>query len=452
MAGDISFSGLSSGIDTASIIQQLLQVERQPITLLEGKRSDLQAQRTKLQELANGIKRFETAAEALSTYGELALFTGESSNDDVVRIAVDGDAPAGNYQIEVTSLAQADRNYSTAFGAGALGLIDGDTLDITIDGETTTVTFEADDTLEDVADRINGAGAGAWATVVGDGAGGGQLLIASDETGALQHITFAGTAAPLLDMTNTQLATDAVAVIDGTVTVNSATNRLDDVLEGAVLNLTGLGVAEVNIEADTDALKERIEDFVDEYNEVITAVNREFAWTGEARTHANLSGDATLRTIQQMLQRAVTTPVDGLAGEYTSLADLGITTDRNSGTLKIDESKLDAAMEADPATVKDIFALNADTGTEGVAYGLVTPAPGDELSLIESIIDSNVGSLSIRLDGIDERTESIDESIERMEARLVTFETRLRNQFMAMEQMISALQSQSGFLSGLGGS
>lgn len=182
----------------------------------------------------------------------------------------------------------------------------------------------------------------------------------------------------------------------------------------------------------------------------MTAVNREFAWTGEARTHANLSGDSTLRTIQSMLQVAMTTPVDGLVGEYTSLADIGITTDRNTGTLKIDESKLDTALEADPATVKDIFARNDDTGTEGVAYRMVTPADGAELSLIESIIDNNVGSLSIRLDGIDERTESIDESIERMEARLVTFEERLRNQFMAMEQMISALQSQSGFLSGLG--
>ena len=107
-------------------------------------------------------------------------------------------------------------------------------------------------------------------------------------------------------------------------------------------------------------------------------------------------------------------------------------------------------MAEDPGAVKDVFARNPDTMTQGVAYRLVTAADGDELSLIESIIDTNVGSLSIRLDGIDQRTESIDESIERMEARLVKFENRLRLEFMAMEQMISQLQSQSGFLSGLG--
>ena len=59
----------------------------------------------------------------------------------------------------------------------------------------------------------------------------------------------------------------------------------------------------------------------------------------------------------------------------------------------------------------------------------------------------DVGSLSIRIEGIDERTAFIDEGIERMEARLVSFEERLRNQFTAMEQMISGLQSQASFLS-----
>lgn len=450
MAGDVSFSGLSSGIDTGAIIQQLLQLERQPIKLLEDKRSDLQLQRKKLQDLASAVKRFEAAAEALSTHGELALFTGDSNNKGVVGIAIGGDAPAGTYQIEVVSLAQADRNYSAAFATGAIGLVDGDTLDLTIDGELTTVTFDASDTLEAVASKINASGANAWATVVGDGAGGGRLLIASEETGVAQHVTFGGTAAPLLAMANTQLASDASVVIDETVAVTSTSNRLEDVLEGTTMTLTGIGTAEVTIEADTDALKGRIKEFVEVYNEVIKTVNREFAWTGETRTQGNLSGDSTLRTIQQTLQRAVTSTVEGLSGEYTSLAALGITTNRNDGTLTIDDVKLDAALAEDPGAVKDVFARNPDTMTQGVAYRLVTAADGDELSLIESIIDTNVGSLSIRLDGIDQRTESIDESIERMEARLVKFENRLRLEFMAMEQMISQLQSQSGFLSGLG--
>jgi flagellar hook-associated protein 2 len=450
MAGDITFSGLASGIDTSSIIQQLVQVERQPIRMLEAKKTDLQHQRTKLQDLASAIQRLQTAAEGLSTYDELSLFRGVSSDEDVVQIAVDGDAPEGAFKIDVLSLAQVDRNYSAAFGAGAIGLVDGDTLDLTIDGVLTTVEFEAGDTLEDVASRINGSGANAWATVVGDGAGGGRLLIASEETGASQHITFGGTAAPLLVMSNVQLASDASVEIDDTVTVTSSTNLIEGVIAGATLTLTGTGTANVTIEADTAALKERIETFVEAYNDIMSAVSSEFEWTGEARTEANLSGDITLRNIQQSLQRAVVAEVEGLPGRYTCLSALGITTNREDGTLTIDATELDAALAADPGAVKDLFARNPDTLTEGIAYQLVTPPGVDELSLIESIIDSDVGSLSVRLDGIDQRTERIDEDIERMETRLAAFEERLRLKFMAMEQMISSLQSQSGYLSSLG--
>ncbi len=450
MAGEISFGGLSSGLDTNAIIQQLMRLERQPLVALERRRSDLEAQRTKLQDLASAVRGLETAAEALSTYDELALFEATSSDESVATAAIGGDAPAGTYQVEVTALAQIDRNYSAALGGGALGLADGDTLELTIDGEVTSVAFEAGDTLDDVASRINASGAAAWATVVGDGEGGGRLLVASEETGAAQHISFAGAAAELLDLSNVQLASDASAVIDGTVAVTSASNTLEGVIEGTSLSLAGPGTTEVTIEADTGALRGRIDDFVAAYNEVMTAIHQELRWTGEARTEANLSGDSTLRSIQSTLQRAVTSTVEGLAGEHTSLASVGITTDRDDGTLSVDEAALDAALSADPDAVKDLLARNPDTGTEGVASALVTAAEGAELSPIEGIIDAGVGSLSIRLDGIDQRTEAIDESLERAEARLVAHEERLRRQFLVMEQMISELQSQSGFLAGLG--
>ena len=92
MAGDVSFSGLSSGIDTASIVRQLVAVERQPITNLETKKSDLAQQRAKLQDLSTKISTLESAAEALSNLGDLDFFKGAAEDEDILSVAMDGEA------------------------------------------------------------------------------------------------------------------------------------------------------------------------------------------------------------------------------------------------------------------------------------------------------------------------------------------------------------------------
>ncbi len=449
MAGDVSFSGLSSGIDTGAIVAQLVALERRPINLLESKKSDLTAQRGKLQDLTSKITALETAAEELSKMSDLAFYSSSSSDEDVLNATMTGDARPGNYDIEVTSLAEVDRNYSTDFGSDAIGFADGDELEITIDGVTSTITFEAGDTLEDVVNRINGSDAAAWATVIGDGDGGGRLLIASEETGVSQHVTFGGSAVATLSMTNNQLASDATVVIDGLVTATSSSNHFEEVLEGLTLDITTLGTSTLTVSADSDGFKEKVTAFVNAYNDVAKAVNNEFAWTGDARTGSNLSGDSTLRSIQTTLRSAVSTVVDGVDTSCNMLAHIGISTNRD-GELEIDETELDAALVNDLQAVKDLFAQNTDTGTTGLAYQMVNPMGDATLSLLDSIIDSHVGSLAVRIEGIDSRTEDIDVSVERMEMRLESYEQRLRNQFMQMEQMISTLNSQSGFLAGLG--
>jgi flagellar hook-associated protein 2 len=448
MAGEINFSGLASGLDTSSIIEKLMTVERQPVTLLENKQSNLASQRTKLLKISGYIQTFKTAASDLSKMEDLDFFSTSSNDESVLGVSTSGRPPIGTYSVEVTSVAQADRNYSAAFGADAIGLQEGDTLDITIDGVTSTVTFEADDTLADVAQKINDAGADAWATVVGDGEGGGRLLVASSETGAAQHITFGGTASTLLAMSNVQLAVDTEVVIDDTVVATSSTRSVEGVLDGLTFEAREIGTTEITVESDDAAIKDKVQTFVNSYNNVMASVAKEFAWTGESRTAANLSGDSTLRSIQRMMSSTLSSVVTGLTGKHTTLSSIGITSLRD-GTLEVDEEKLDAALTSDIDGVKSLFASNADEGTFGIAYRFVNAMDGADRSVIDSIIDDDVGSLSIRIEGIDERTESISESIERMETRLTAYEGLLKKQFTAMEQMISSLQSQSSYISNL---
>ena len=66
MPSPITFGGLASGIDTNSIIDKLVQVERQPITTLQQERTDQQTRKAlvtgltgKLTALADTLKPLE---------------------------------------------------------------------------------------------------------------------------------------------------------------------------------------------------------------------------------------------------------------------------------------------------------------------------------------------------------------------------------------------------------
>ena len=80
MAG-ISFSGVASGLDTGSIVQQLVALRRQPILRYEDKKNDLQRSISALSDLRSAVDKLRKAAEGLDTESE---FTSRAA-----RVAVD---------------------------------------------------------------------------------------------------------------------------------------------------------------------------------------------------------------------------------------------------------------------------------------------------------------------------------------------------------------------------
>jgi len=436
----VSFSGLSTGIDTNALVSSLVGAARQPAYRLESQQASLQAQSKRLGEIRTKLLSLQDAAKALDLRTEVLTLSATSADSAVVTAMAGANARAATHAVRVTSLANAEVTLSDTFAArDQAGLFGTGTLSIAV-GATAPVdvTVEAGDTLDSVAAKINASTAAVTADVVYTGSG--YLLhIAGEATGATNAITFTetGTLGLNTDVAENQLqaATDAAFTFGG-IAMTRTSNVVTDVVPGLSLTLTGISGASatsVTVARDPATLQAKVETFVKTYNEVMTALNAEFAWTGTRKGAGSLSGDATLRSLQGRLRTLVGQRIAGITEPYDTLAGVGISQGRD-GSLTLDAAKLTAALSASPDAVVSLLTDNTTGGTDGVMAQL--SAAADEFAL------SSSGALSVRIDGIADRVKDLGDQITRMEARLDTYEETLRKQFSALEELVSGLQSQ----------
>ncbi|MEE9384450.1 MAG: flagellar filament capping protein FliD [Nannocystaceae bacterium] len=438
----IQFSGLASGLNTTEIINAIMGVERIPVLRIQENNRDLNSQLGIIGKLTSALTDLSGKAEALGTLGDFLSYTGSVSDDSVARATADGDAVPGSYNLEVTTLAAAQRTYSDTVSdaSASISAID-DTLTLTLDGTNTEITVAANSTLEDLVGLINGSGANVTAGILFDGSNY-RLQVVGNETGASNAITFdeGSMALGLSSAGNTvQAAVDAAFTLDG-FAITSGSNTISDALAGVTLELesTTDSAVTIKIEPDPALVKEKIHEFVDAYNEVARIIH---AQAGEGKGNNTLNGDSSLRTIESQLQQLVTGAIADVTdanGNELALGRLGIETQRD-GSLKIDDGDLDSFLASDFRLAASIFVGDTDNSVDGMA------------DLLEDLIDgftdkSANGILPTRSDGIQTRIDSNETRIEAQRTYLERFENNLRNQYIALEQTMSLLQSQQSYM------
>lgn len=437
----ITFSGLGTGMDTAAIIDQLVSLERGGIRKLETRKSDYNSQIKIFQNINSNLSTLRTKAQDLSSISDVLSYSTTSSDADKVGISANGNAKPGSYAVTVSQLAQSQRTYSSTFESSTTaGVAGAGTLSIQVGSEDAVdIAIEADDTLEDIVSKINATDTDTTASLI-ETVDGWRLQVSGTETGADNAVSFTETGVTL-GLTNTvQTAQDALITVDG-FNVQSSTNQVDSAIPGVTLNLKEeTDVDEtitVNVTADSNTTRSKIQGLVDTYNSIVSMIRAENAYTGEAKGGNRLTGDSTLRSLQMQMGTMISSALEGLEGNFSSLAEIGISTDR-TGQLSIDSTKFDEAMNQDAVGVAQILAGTADGSAEGIADKLET--------LVDNFIDYSDGIITARVSGLNERIKQIDVSIGREETRVLSFEDRLRAQFTAMETMVNTLNSQSSFL------
>lgn len=455
----ISVGGLVSGIDTNSMIEQLLAVQQQPIVKLQNQEAAYQVELTTYGSLQGLLGSLQSALEDLDSESDMTSFSAVSGDTDLFTVSVDDDAVSGSHDITVQQLAEAHKLTSGAFsedelvGAGTIHLKIGS-------GSTTDISVSATDTIDDVAQAINDAEVGVQAAVIFDGTDY-FFTLATEETGSENVINLTVTDTDdgnntdmnglsrlvydqgvTTNLANTQSAADSIITVDGVADIHRDSNTIDDVIEGVTLTLESSPAAPDNettltVSRDTSAIVSKIDSFVSAYNQVLDFLETAQDYNPDTEVAGILMGDITTNNIRNNLQSNVAATVSGI-DSFTRLADLGISLNSVEGQLEVDSETLNSALDDNFDDVLQFFTQSTE-GSEGFAVRMV--------DALDVALDSTTGTLAIRSDGIRESIDSIQEQVERMEMRNLAWETRTRAQFNAMELLLAEYQTAGDYLS-----
>src|SRR5579883_711584 len=158
----VTISGLSSGINTSQVIQQLTAAENQVVTNDQNQQASLQAGVTAWQGINADLVMLQTAATSLGQQSAFNSATATSSDTTVASVTAQAGAEVGNHTLSVQYLAQAQKVMSQAFSDPNTPLnISGS---FVLNGKTITVS--SSDTLASLVTKISGANAGVNAGIV----------------------------------------------------------------------------------------------------------------------------------------------------------------------------------------------------------------------------------------------------------------------------------------------
>lgn len=442
MAGTISVGGLSTGLDTNRIIEQLMRLERRPLDLIAARVSETERTKRAIGALSGKLSAFRAAAAALDTASEVLVRRATSSSETVATVTAGAGAQKGTATLTVAQLARgsvavasigktADTD-TVASGAGTFRFQVGN-------GEVQTIELTTATTLRELAEAIGARNAGVTASVVNFGTGAApdyRLVLASTGTGASSTISVLNDGTDLAVLT-TQTGQNAQFTLSGFgTTVERETNTFDDVLPGLTVTLRAAGTTTVTIDDDLDAIVGKVQALVTAYNDIRTFVAAESTVeTGEdGVVLGSLAGNTTVRTLVGRLQETLTGALGAATTRFVNVASLGLATQRD-GTLLFTAGTLREALVSDPTAVAEVFAGN---GTDrGVAVGLVT--------LIDELTAAS-GALGRQTSALDAHLRDLQDAIDAGERNLRGVEANLRQQFAALETLVASLQTQGSFL------
>ncbi|MFN4023106.1 MAG: flagellar filament capping protein FliD [Hydrogenophilus thermoluteolus] len=442
----ITATGIGSGLDIQGLVSQIMQVERQPLTRLQQKRTQYENQISAFGQIKSALSELQSALEALQNPDTFsAAKVSVAANADFTATAQPG-AAAGIYELSVQQLARQQRvatSATTQFDPSG-----GGTLDITVGGNTVSLTIAAGTTLQQLRDQINEANAGVTATIINNGSVD-QLVISSSETGTANAFTLTGTGAlaglsfndPNALSTNSsdtlyrvQSAQDAQLTVNG-IAITRGSNTLTDVIDNVTLTLTGESntTQSLTVDRDLDPAKTAIQNLADAYNTVMDQIDTLSGYDETNKTFGDLYGDSSLRGLRNQLRQVLGQEVTGL-GNFSRLLDFGVEFDV-TGRMTIDDSKLTNALNSDWASVANFFAGSG--ATEGLA------AKG--ISLVDTYTESS-GLIDLRIKGLQQSVKLLDNQQLLLEDRLARIEAMYLRQFNAMDALVGQMNVTGTYL------
>jgi flagellar hook-associated protein 2 len=326
------------------------------------------------------------------------------------------------------------------------------------------VAVSAGDSLDTIAAKINQTTASpVYATMFN-----GQLVVSNKQTGVANAVTVTADASTGLGFSQTQSALDASYSIDNGPVTTTASNTVTTALPGVTLtlnavNTTGATVTIGQPAPDTANITQKLTDFVNEYNKVVTDIQDRLSEqpvsspkTDADRAKGVLYNDQGLQRLLGQLRNAFSdtiTSTTSPVSPYSSLAQVGLSTGAAVGTgslsdssingmLSVDSTKFASALNSNFDQVKALFTnATGSYSTEGLGQrlqGILKPFTDDALL---------GGYLSTEVQNEGTRINDLNSQIADWTTRLALKQQTLQAQFTAMETALSQTQATSSALS-----
>jgi flagellar hook-associated protein 2 len=345
-----SVDGLISGMDTSTIISQLMQLEKAPQDRLVQQQQALASKITSYQSVNSKFLTLQSAADKLTLPETWTARTATSSSSSVSATAATG-ALTGSitFDVEQIAKAQAYVSHDTLSSTSAI-VTTSPSVTIT-KGDANPVTVNTGDgSLAAVVAGINAANAGVRAAAVQVAPGSFRLQLTSTTTGADSDFTIADGAdtSPFGTLDETVAGQDASLLVGdvssaGKYHVTSHTNTFTDVLPGVTLTVKAPATAvTVDVAPAGGGLAGNVQDMVTAANNVLAEIKKQTAYDTANKVGAPLVGDSIVRSLQSEVLGLVT------SSGTTSMSTIGIQVAKD-GTITFDADKFQSAFAADPA-------------------------------------------------------------------------------------------------------
>lgn len=437
--------GLASGLDTTSIINQLVALDGQTQAVLKTRVTTEQSSVSVLQALNTTIAALATKAQALATPpGSVtasspwnAVSTTSSLAGVTATASTTGTPTAGSVAFTVDRLASA---YGVSFNTTAAPTtqVTGATtkVQLTLNSgsatPTTVLLDSGDGTMAGLVKALNASGTGVTARVVTLDDGTQRLSVTSSKTGAASTFTLtAEDGSALLGGTTVVSQAQDAQVTVGPDAIHSATNTFTGLLAGVSITLgtsTVLGsTATVTSTQDTTSIGNSVKGLVDSLNSALSMIGQDTAYDPDQKTSGPLSDEPSVRALRDALANTLWT------ANGTSMASVGIQVDKD-GNFTFDATKFAAAYATDPAGTMAMFT----SGANGFAARVQAVA--------KSASDPYQGTLTNAITSHNTAIKSLQDQISDWDTRLAMRRQTLTAQFTALETAMSKMQAQSSWL------
>lgn len=499
----IRLSGMASGLDTESIIKEMMSAQSLRKTNLEGKKEKLNWKKEKWEEVNTKVYAFYTdKLSSLKLQGSYQTKKVSSSDESKVK-ATASNAVAGSYSLSVEKLASAeyvtgadikDKGYTKETLLADTGMEIGQTITIRTGKNLDNVveyTIDDESTIGDMVNKLKDAGLNANFDTAS-----GRFYIAAKDTGeenkftvesnategmgleklGLQNITRELAETGVTASNSSQIAvvaaSDSRIQLNGAI-INSSSNTIKT--NGLTLELIGTTNSDgikLSVSNDTDAVYDKVKEFVNSYNELLKDMYDKYN-AASAKGYSMLTSDQkaamsdeqvklwedkikdsllrrddTLNDVMTLFRSAMQETVE-IDGEKFSLSSFGIVTGSYTehGQLHIEGESSDA-LYADK-TNKLRSMLESDPEKVGQALSGILSKFYNKLSDKMSV--SNLSSAFTLYNDKQMKTQSdeYEKQIKNWETKLQDMEDKYYKQFSAMEKAMASLQQKQSQLSGM---